>query len=119
MASLLTLPRFFALAVGLLAALAGVVLAVAVRTAGHTVVHAGEMLRDATAARVVADVEADLGVAERAVADFEQALASGLVSDRAPEALRRALTAEVIALRSLTDLTLTTGRFLGYETDGA
>jgi hypothetical protein len=63
---LLTLPRFFVLAIALLAALAALVLSLAVRTAGAAVLRAGETSRDLVAGRVAGAVEADLGVAERA-----------------------------------------------------
>ena len=114
----MTLPRFFALAVGLLAVLAGLVLALAVRTSSAAVIRVGEAARVARAAQIVASVEADLGVAERAVQDFERALAEGVVDDRDPTSVRRYLTAELIALRGLTDLTLTSARLDRYASDG-
>jgi adenylate cyclase len=115
---MLTLPRFFALALGALAVLAGAVLVAAVRTAGDAVVHAGETSRELVASRVAAEVEAELGVAERATGDFEKALALDAVDDRDPTSLRRYLLAEAIALPGLTDLTLTAGVFARYEDDG-
>jgi len=124
----LTLPRFFAATVGILALLAGTVLTLAVRTAGRAVVQIGEAARDDRAARVAKAVETDLAAGERAVSDFEQALDAGAIAlpakmaagdglDQA--ALQRYLTAELIALRSLTDLTLTSGPFERYDADGA
>jgi adenylate cyclase len=115
----LTLPRFFALAVGLLALVAGLVLALAVRAAGQAVMHTGESARAATAARVVAQVEGDLGAGERAIEDFERALALGVVDDREGESVRRYLTAALIGQRGLTELTLTSGTFASYADDGA
>jgi len=114
----LTLPRFFALVVGALALLAAAVLLVAVRAANQAVFRVGESARQETAARIGAALESDLGAAERAVADFEQALALDVASARDPAGLRRALTAELIALRNLTELTLTSGTFEGYDDAG-
>jgi adenylate cyclase len=116
---MLTLPRFFALSIGALAALAGLVLVLAVRTAGEAVLRTGETSRDLVAAHVASSVEAELGVAERAVGDFEKALGAGAVDDRDEASVRRYLLAEAIAQPGLTDLTLTTGRFARYEADGA
>ena len=131
---MLTLPRFFAATVGLLALLAGTVLTLAVRTAGRAVIQIGEAARDDRAARVTKAVERDLGAGERAVSDFEEAMGAGAIGpapeiparDRAGHlleafdqgALRRYLTAELIALHSLTDLTLTSGTFERYDEDG-
>jgi adenylate cyclase len=116
---MLTLPRFFALSIGALAALAALVLLLAVRTASEAVVRTGEASRDLVAARVAASVEAELGAAERAVGDFEKALLAGAVDDRDDASLRRYLLAEAIALPNLTDLTLTSGDFARYEDDGS
>ena len=114
----LTLPSFFALVVGLLAVIAGLTLILAVRTAGDAIVHTGETARQARAAEIASAVEADLDVAERAVEDFECALAAGIVESRDPRSVGRYLTAELLALRSLTDLTLTVGPLSGYDDDG-
>ena len=114
----LTLPRFFALVVGLLAAIASLVLILAVRTAGEAVVHTGESARLARAAEVARAVEADLDVAQRAVEDFERARAAGIVESRDPVSVGRYLTAELLALRSLTDLTFTVGTLTGYDGEG-
>jgi adenylate cyclase len=116
---MLTLPRFFALAVGLLAVIAALVLALAVRSAGRTVIATGEAARLATAGRVASAVEADLGAGERAVEDFEHALRLRLFDAGDTGSLRRYLTSELLALRGLTELTLTTGRFERYDDDGA
>jgi len=121
-----TLSRFFALTVALLALLAAGVLTLAVRAAGKAVVATGESSRNTTAARVVADLEAELGVAEAAVADFERGLTVGVLSNadlradpRAdPQALRRYLTGEMIARRGLTELTLTMATFERYDDQG-
>jgi len=114
----LTLPRFFALVVGALALLAGLVLSLAVRTAGDAVIRTGEAARIARASQVAAAVEMDLGVAERAVEDFEQALAAAVVDDHDPASVRRYLTGELIALRTLTDVTLTAGTLERYDPEG-
>ena len=114
----LTLPRFFALIVGGLAALSALVLVLAVRTASEAVVRTGEAARVARASQVANAVETELGVAERAVEDFETALGARLVDDHDPQSLHRYLAAELIALRNLTDLTLTTGALLHYDDDG-
>src|SRR6185369_8107802 len=111
---MLTLPRFFALAVGLLALIAALVLGLAVRSAGRAVIRTGEAARLAAAGRVAAAVEADLGAGERAVEDFEKALRLRLFEAEDPESVRRYLMSELIALRGLTELTLTTGRFERY-----
>jgi adenylate cyclase len=116
---MLTLPRFFALSIGALAALAALVLVLAVRTASHAVLSTGETSRDLVATHVAGQVEAELGAAERAVGDFEKALALGAVDDRDPASLRSYLLAEAIALPNLTDLTLTAGDFERYDDDGA
>src|SRR6185295_17641902 len=110
----MTLPRFFALAVGSLAALAALVLALSVRTSSAAVLRVGESARDARAAQVVASVEADLSAAEEAVQDFERAIAEGIVDDEDPRRLQDYLTAELIARRGLTELTLTSARLLDY-----
>jgi adenylate cyclase len=129
----LTLPRFFAISVGALALVAGVVLVVTARTASHAVVLIGEAARDQRAAQVARAVEEDLGAGERAISDFEQAFAAdAIVRAHLPtrranaEArpfdqadLRRYLTAELIAVHGLTDLTLTWGTFERYDQDGA
>ncbi|HEY8927530.1 MAG TPA: hypothetical protein VIU64_24275, partial [Polyangia bacterium] len=91
----MTLPRFFALAVGSLAALAALVLALSVRTSSAAVLRVGEAARQARAAQVVASVEADLREAEQAIQDFERALGEGIVDDEDPLSLRRYLTAEL------------------------
>jgi len=129
---MLTLPRFFAATVGVLALLAGLVLTVAARTAGRAVVQIAERARDDRAARVAKAVEADLGVGERAISDFEQALGAGVIDSPATsagaaghppapssEAMLRYLTAELIAVHGLTDLTLTSGVFERYDEEGA
>jgi adenylate cyclase len=116
---MLTLPRFFALAIGALAALAALVLVFAMRTAGEAVVRTGETSRDLVASRVAAQVESELGAAESAVADFEKALALGAVDDRDGTSLGHWLLAELIARPNLTDLTLTAGEFSRYEDDGS
>ena len=103
----MTLPRFFALILGALALLAGLVLTLAVRTAGQAVIRTGEAARVTRATQVAAAIEGDLSVAERAVEDFEQALTNGILDTRDPTSVRRYLTAELIAQRNLTDLTLT------------
>ena len=114
----MTLPRFFALILGALALLAGLVLTLAVRTAGQAVIRTGEAARVARASQVATAIEADLSVAERAVEDFEQALANHVVDDRDPTSVRRYLTAELIAQRNLTDLTLTSGQLSRYGDEG-
>jgi len=114
----MTLPRFFALAVGSLAALAALVLALSVRTSSAAVLRVGESARDARAAQVVTSVEADLSAAEEAVQDFERAIAEGIVDDEDPRRLQDYLTAELIARRGLTELTLTSARLLDYEPAG-
>jgi adenylate cyclase len=116
---MMTLPRFFALAVGLLALIAALVLALAVRSASRTVIRTGEAARLATAARVAAALEADLGAGERAVEDFEHALRLRLLDPGNADSLHRYLTSELLALRGLTELTLTTGRFERYDDAGA
>jgi adenylate cyclase len=115
---MLTLPRFFLLSIGTLAALAAVVLGLSGRTASRAVVQTGEASRDLVASRVAAQVEAELGAAERAVGDFEKALAAGAVDDRDEGSLPRWLLSEAIALPNLTDLTLTAGEFARYLDDG-
>ena len=114
----MTLPRFFALILGALALLAGLVLTLAVRTAGQAVIRTGEAARVARATQVAAAIEGDLSVAERAVEDFEQALANGILDARDPTSVRRYLTAELIAQRNLTDLTLTSGQLNRYGEEG-
>jgi adenylate cyclase len=116
---MLTLPRFFALSIGALAALAALVLLLAVRTAGQAVVRTGEAQRDLVASRVAAEVEGELGAAERSVADFEKALVLGAVDDREERSLRSWLLAEIVARPNLTDLTLTEGEFERYEDNGS
>jgi adenylate cyclase len=116
---MLTLPRFFALSIGALAALAALVLVLSVRTASEAVVRTGEASRELVASRVASSIEAELGAAERAVGDFEKALALGAVDDRDPASLGNWLLAEAIALPNLTDLTLTAGEFARYEDDGS
>ena len=81
--------------------------------------HTGEGAQAATAARVGAQVEGELGAGERAVEDFEQALAQGVVDDHDGESVRRYLTAALIGQRGLTELTLTSGTFARYADDGA
>jgi adenylate cyclase len=115
----LTLPRFFALALGLLAAMAAVVLGLAVRSAGLTVIRTGEAARLASAERVAAAVEADLAAGERALEDFEDALRLRLFDPGDLSSVRRYLASELVALRGLTELTFTTGRFERYADDGA
>jgi adenylate cyclase len=114
----MTLPRFFALILGALASLAGLVLMIAVRTAGQAVVRTGEAARVARATQVATAIETELSVAERAVDDFEQAFANHIVDDRDPTSVQRYLTAELIAQRNLTDLTLTSGQLTRYAEDG-
>ncbi|HEY8926447.1 MAG TPA: adenylate/guanylate cyclase domain-containing protein, partial [Polyangia bacterium] len=101
-----------------LAALAALVLALSVRTSSAAVLRVGESARQARAAQVVASVEADLSEAERAIQDFERATAEGIVDDGDPLGVQRYLTAELIARRGLTELTLTSGRLVDYDEDG-
>ena len=114
----MTLPRFFALILAALALLAGLVLTLAVRMAGQAVIRTGEAARIARATQVATAIEADLSVAERAVEDFEQALANRIFDAHDPTSVRRYLTAELIAQRNLTDLTLTSGDLTGYGAEG-
>src|SRR3954464_2182210 len=114
----MTLPRFFALAIGLLAVLAALVLGLSVRTSSAAVLRVGESARVARATQVVTAVESDLGAAEKAVEDFERALAEGVVDDSDGLSIRRYLTAELIALRGLTELTLTSAPLEGYDDAG-
>jgi adenylate cyclase len=114
---MLTLPRFFGLAIVVLAGLAAAVLLGAVRTAEQGILITGEASRNEVAARVAGEVEADLTVAEKAVGDFERALAEGAVDDHDPASVRRYLLTEVIARPSLTDLTLTSATFVRYDDD--
>jgi adenylate cyclase len=114
----MTLSRFFAFAVGLLAVLAALVLAMSVRTSSAAVIRVGESARVARAEQVASAVEADLGAAEKAVQDFERALGEGVVDDRDATSVRRYLTAELIALRGLTELTLTSAILEGYDDTG-
>lgn len=114
----MTLPRFFALILATLALLAGLVLTLAVRTAGQAVIRTGEAARVARATQVATAIETDLAVAERAIDDFEQALASRLFDVRDPTSIRRYLAAELLAQRNLTDLTLTSGELTRYAEDG-
>ena len=99
--------------------MAGLVLALAVRAAGRAVIDTAESAQAATAARVGAQVERELGAGERAIEDFEQALAQGVVDDHDGESVRRYLTAALIGQRGLTELTLTSGTFASYADDGA
>lgn len=115
---MLTLPRFFALAVAVLAAIATLVLALAVRSAGRSVVRTGEAARVATAGRLAAAVENDLVAGERALEDFEEALRLALVDAADAESVRRMLVSQLLARRELTELTLTAGRFERYGSDG-
>lgn len=115
----MTLPRFFALTVSLLTALAAGVLLLALGTASRAVVTLGDAARTATAAHIATALEQELGLGERAIADFEEAEQAGAVVARDPEGLRRYLLAEVIALDGLTDLTLTAARFENYDPEGA
>ncbi len=114
----LTLPRFFALVVGTLALVAGLVLSLAVRTAGNAVIRTGEAARIARASQVASAVEMDLAVAERALEDFEQALTAAVTDDHDPASIRRYLTGELIALRTLTDITLTMATLDHYDSEG-
>ncbi|HMC95084.1 MAG TPA: adenylate/guanylate cyclase domain-containing protein, partial [Polyangia bacterium] len=114
----MTLPRFFGLVVGGLALLAGGVLLLAVRAAGRSVISTAETARASRASAVASAVEADLGVAEHAMEDFEQALAARIVDAADAESVRRALTGELIALRTLTDLTLTSATLESYDPEG-
>jgi len=114
----MTLPRFFALAVGSLAALAALVLALSVRTSSAAVLRVGESAREARAAQVVASVEADLSEAEQAIQHFERAIAEGIVDDEDARSLQRYLTAELIAMGGLTELTLTSARLVDYDATG-
>ncbi|HEX2658082.1 MAG TPA: adenylate/guanylate cyclase domain-containing protein, partial [Polyangia bacterium] len=117
---MLTLPRFFAATVGVLAVLAGWVLTLAVRTAGEAVVQIGESARADRAARVAKDVEGELGAGERAIADFEEGLDAGIIAPPFSETeLQRALTGALISLHAVTDLTLTSAAWRGYDEDGA
>jgi adenylate cyclase len=115
----MTLPRFVALLVGLLAGLAALVLSLAVRTSSQAIIRFGESARVARARQVAASVEADLDVAEQAVGDFETALSAQLVDARDAASVRRVLAGEVIARRGLADLTLTSGTLEHYAEDGA
>jgi adenylate cyclase len=115
----MTLPRFFALAVGLLAVLAALVLAMSVRTSSAAVIRVGESARIARAAQVASSVESELGTAEQSIQDFERALGEGVVDDRDATSVRRYLTAELIALRDLTELTLTSAALESYDDTGA
>ena len=67
----MTLTRFFALAVGLLAVLAARVLALSVRTSPAAVIRVGEAARLTRATQVVSAVESDLGD-DRAEGDLRQ-----------------------------------------------
>src|SRR5690242_10011775 len=111
----MTLPRFLALVVGAVSVLAALILALAVRTSGAAVIRVADTARAARAAQVAAAIEADLGTAERAIEDLERALEEGLVDDREPASLRRYLLSELIALRGLTELTLTAGDLQRYD----
>jgi adenylate cyclase len=115
----MTLPRFFALTVGLLTSMAAAVLLVALGTASRSVVTLADSARSAAAAGVASALEHELGLGERAIADFEQAEQAGAVTARDPGSLRRYLLGEVIALDGLTDLTLTWARFDHDAPDGA
>jgi adenylate cyclase len=114
----MTVPRFFGLTVGLLTLMAAAVLTLAIRTASRAVVTLGDSARQESAARVASTLEDELGLGERAISDFEQALAAGAVSPGDVEGLRRYFLTEIIALRGLTELTLTTARFDHYDDDG-
>ncbi|MFL5306535.1 MAG: adenylate/guanylate cyclase domain-containing protein [Polyangia bacterium] len=114
----MTLPRFFAANVAILGLTAGGVLAVAVRDSSKAIVRVADDARAARASAVVASVERELDAAERAIDDFQQALQAGILDDRDPTSVRRYLTAELIAVRGLTDLTLTSATLLGYADDG-
>jgi adenylate cyclase len=115
----MTLPRFFALTVGLLTSMAAAVLLLALGTASRAVVTLGDTARSAAAAGVAGTLEHELGLGERAITDFEQAEQVGAVTPRDPRSLRLYLLAEVIALEGLTDLTFTSARFDHYDPDGA
>ena len=114
----MTVPRFFGLTVGLLTLMAAAVLTLAIRTASRAVVTLGDSARQESAARVASTLEDELGLGERAISDFEQALAAGAVSPGDAEGLRRYFLTEIIALRGLTELTLTSARFDHYDDDG-
>jgi adenylate cyclase len=114
----MTLPRFFAATVALLGVLAGATLALALHTSTRAIVRVAEDARVARANQVVASIEAELGAAGRAIDDFEQALAAGVVDDRDLHSLRRYFTAELIARSQLTDLSLTSADLLRYSDDG-
>jgi adenylate cyclase len=114
----MTLPRFFAAAVGTLAVLAAAVLVLAVRSSSAAVFRVGESARLARAGQVVSAVESDLGAAEKAVQDFERALAEGVVDADDVGSVQRYLTAELIALSGLTEVALTSGQLQGYDDGG-
>lgn len=115
---MLTVPRFFALMVGVLALAAGLILSSAVRTAGSVATRTGDDTRKAAADRVAREVERELEAAEEAIRDFESAEREALVDDRSPESIRVYLSSTLIARRSLAELTLTSGRLLGYDESG-
>ncbi|HVZ73208.1 MAG TPA: adenylate/guanylate cyclase domain-containing protein [Polyangia bacterium] len=115
---MLTLPRFFALAVAVLAALAALALTLGVRSAGQAILSTGQATRADVAARVAMNVESDLMVAEKAVSDFERAVVERAVDDRDVESVRRNLLTEAIARPTLTDLTMTMGVFQRYDEEG-
>jgi adenylate cyclase len=115
---MLTLPRFFALMVGVLALSAGLILASAVRTASVAATRTGDDARKAAADRVARDVERELETAEEAIRDFEVAQGEGLVDDASADSVRVYLSTALVAQRALSELTLTSGRLLGYDDDG-
>jgi adenylate cyclase len=115
---MLTLPRFFALMVGTLALAAGLILSSAVRTASSAATRTGDDARQAAADRIARDVERELGAAEEAIRDFEEAQGAGLVDDASADSTRVYLSTALIARRGLSELTLTSGRLLGYDDDG-
>jgi adenylate cyclase len=116
---MLTLPRFFALAVAIATAFAALALGAALRSAGRAVVETSESARRAEAARVAEAVERELSEGELAIADFEQALGAALVDTGDRESCRRYLASALIARRDLTELTLTAARLEHYAEDDA
>src|SRR5450631_1421702 len=114
----MTLPRFFMLTMAALAAVTGILVSLAIRSSSRSILQVGEASRTARAAEVASTVDTELGLAERAIDDFERAFAEGLVDPHDLHLLERYLATVLITTRGLTDLTFTAAMLDGYDAAG-
>ncbi len=108
---------FFWLTAGTLVAV-GILLSAFLTASRRSILDSADELRRAAAERVEVAVAGDLGVARRAVENFDQEARLGVIDIDDPTALERALFASLVEGPTLSEIAFTRASAAGYDDHG-